>query len=33
MLPRKKFANLHAAMAVLVLFEYFLDKFCLIDFV
>ena len=29
MLPRKKFENLHAVMAVLVLFEYFLRKFCL----
>ena len=29
MLPRKVFGNLHAAMAILVPFEQFLDKFCL----
>ena len=29
MLPRKKFENLHAAMAILVLFEQFSDKLCL----
>ena len=28
MLPRKNFENLHAVMAILVLFEYFSDKFC-----
>ena len=29
MLPRKKFENLHAVMAIFVLFEYFSRKFCL----
>ena len=29
MLPRKNFENLHAVMAILVLFEQFLGKFCL----
>ena len=29
MLPRKNFENLHAAMAILVLFEKFSGKFCL----
>ena len=29
MLPRKNFENLHALMAILVLFEYFSGKFCL----
>ena len=29
MLPRKNFENLHAAMAILALFELFSDKFCL----
>ena len=28
MLPRKIFENLHALMAILVLFEQFLCKFC-----
>ena len=30
MLPRKIFKNLHAVMAILVLFEYFSGKLCLI---
>ena len=29
MLPRKIFENLHAGVAILALFEQFLDKFCL----
>ena len=29
MLPRKNFENLRAVMAILVLFECFLGKFCL----
>ena len=29
MLPRKFFKNLHTAVAILVLFEQFLRKFCL----
>ena len=29
MLPRKNFENLHAVMAILVLFEQFSSKFCL----
>ena len=29
MLPRKNFENLHAVMAILVLVEQFLGKFCL----
>ena len=29
MLPRKSFENFHAVMAILVLFEQFLGKFCL----
>ena len=29
MLPRKNFKKLHAVMAILVLFEKFLGKFCL----
>ena len=29
MLPRKKFENLHAVMAILVLLEPFLGKICL----
>ena len=29
MLPRKHFVILHAAMAILVIFEHFSDKFCL----
>ena len=29
MLPRKNCENLHAVMAILVLFELFLGKFCL----
>ena len=29
MLPRKIFENLHAVIAILVLFENFLRKFCL----
>ena len=28
MLPRKKFGNLHTAMALIVLFEQFLEKVC-----
>ena len=32
MLPRKDFQNLRAVMAILVLFEYILGKFCLIFF-
>ena len=30
MLPRKTFENFHAVVAILVFFEQFLDKFCLI---